>query len=424
MSEFKGYIDSHLHILGLGYIKSMIDLKEYQSLEELQTIKSDKPIIVGRGWHENDFVEKTNPTKTDLNKISTDKPVIFIRVCGHVLVCNDKAMEVASIDQFSKQIEGGTFDYNTGVFTEDAIKIIYDIIPKPSKDDIKEMFMIGDKILVENNIYMCASDDFSTLPVPYELVLESLIELYEEGKMQVKIIEQINIPDKILLSDFIEKGYHKIKMDKLVMGPLKLLADGSLGGRTAAMHEPYFDDPLNYGVKTFSDECINELVHLADRNGMDVHIHAIGDASVTQVLNAIEYSLDKTKRVDHRHAIIHAQFANFDQIDRMKSLGVSAIVQPIFLNSDIPIIEERLGEIRSRETYLFKTMYNKGIKVGFSTDAPVEDVSPLDNIKVAMSRRSLKYDSLGPFLESEAFTYEECMDCYISHNLWLLREEE
>lgn len=418
------FIDSHLHILGLGYIKSMIDLTNYSSINELTTIKSDKDMIIGRGWHENDFKEKTNPTKTDLNQISNDKPVIFIRVCGHVLVCNDKAMERANINSSSKQIPGGTFDFETGVFTEDAIKIIYNIIPKPTKEDIKEMFMIGDKILVENNIYMCASDDFSTLPVPYELVLESLIELYEEEQMQVKIIEQINIPDKILLNDFIEKGYHKITMDKLKMGPLKLLADGSLGGRTAAMREGYHDDPLNKGVKTFTDEEINELVYLADRNGMDVHIHSIGDASVDQVLDAIEVSLLKTKRVDHRHAIIHCQLANLSQIDRMKSLGVSAIVQPIFLNSDIPIIESRLGRVRSMETYLFKTIYNKGIKVGFSTDAPVEDVNPLDNIKVAMTRTSLKYPLNGSFLEKEAFTYEECIDCYTNHNLWLLREEE
>lgn len=261
------------------------------------------------------------------------------------------------------------------------------------------------------------------MPVPYELVLDALTEVYEEGKMQVKIIEQINLPSKNLLEDFIKKEYHKIKLPLLKMGPLKLLADGSLGGRTAALIKPYSDDPLNYGVKTFRDQTLFKLIHLADQNDMDVHIHTIGDGSVTQVLDAIEASLQITKRMNHRHALIHAQLANHSQIKRMKQLNVSAIVQPIFLNSDIPIIESRLGKERMKETYLFKTMYNEGIKVGFSTDAPVEDVNPYDNIKVAMTRKSIKFNEFPAFLEEESFTYDECLKCYIDNNLWLLREE-
>lgn len=417
------YIDSHLHVLGLGYIESMINLTKYKNIKDITKIKSNKEFIIGRGWHENDFKEKRQPNKTDLNKISKDNPVIFIRVCGHVLVANDKAMELANIKVDSPQISGGTFDYETGVFTEDAISIIYNIIPKPTKEDIKDMFILGNKILVNNNIYMCASDDFSTLPVDYKLVLEAMLEVYEEGKMQVKIIEQINLPSKNLLDEFISNKNHLINLPLLKMGPLKLLADGSLGGRTAYMRKPYNDDPDNKGVKVFEDKVINDLIYNADRNGMDVNIHAIGDAAIDQVLDGIEASLEKTKRTDHRHAIIHAQLANNEQIDRMVDLGVSAIVQPIFLNSDIPIIESRIGKVRMNESYLFKTMYNKGITVGFSTDAPVEDVSPLDNINVAMNRISLKYPNYGVFLENERFTYQECLECYIQNNLWLLREE-
>ncbi len=107
----------------------------------------------------------------------------------------------------------------------------------------------------------------------------------------------------------------------------------------------------------------------------------------------------------------------------MKELGVSVIVQPIFLNSDIPIIEKRIGKNRAKESYLFKTMYNEGIRVGFSTDAPVEDVSPLDNIQVAMTRKSLKYPELGEFLPNEKFTYEESIECYTNNNLWLSHDD-
>lgn len=419
MSNITKYYDSHLHLLGLGYNESLINLNNYLSIESLLSIKSNKQVILGRGWNQINFKENRYPTKYDLNKISLTKPIIFIRVCGHVLVCNDKAMELAKIHASSNQIEGGSFDYNTGIFTEDALGLIYSIIPSLTKDDIKEMFIKGNNILIKNNIYHCASDDFSTLQVPYELIIECLDELYNDGLMQVSLYEQVNLPSKELLLDYIAKGYNKKKFNGFRMGPLKLLADGSLGGRTAYLNEPYSDDPSTRGIKVFKDEELEELVYIADSNGMDVAIHAIGDGMIDIVLDAIEKSTMKTKRVNHRHSIIHAQLANLRQIKRMKKLGVSVIVQPVFLNSDIPIIEKRIGKIRASESYLFKTMYNEGINVGFSTDSPVEDVNPEDNIKIAMTRRSLKYPELDEFLPNEKFTYDESLECYTKNNFWL-----
>lgn len=417
------YYDSHLHLLGLGYVKSMIDLTIFTSIKELSKITIDKEYIIGRGWHQNDFKEKRYIHKDDLNEISRDKPVIFTRVCGHVLVCNDKAMNIAGITDFTLQIEGGTFNFNTGVFTEDALKLINFIIPKPSKEEIKEMFIKGNDELIKHNITRCASDDFSTLDVPYELIIECLEELYEEDKLQVKLYEQVNLPTKELLLDFINKGYHKKKFKGFRMGPLKLLADGSLGGKTAYLREDYSDDIGNRGIKVFKDEYLEELIYIADSNNIDVAIHAIGDGMIDIVLDSIEKSLSITKRFDHRHSIIHAQLADRGQIRRMKQLGVSAIVQPIFLNSDIAIVKERLGETRAKETYLFHSMYKEGIKVGFSTDSPVEGVNPEDNIYCAMNRKSIKHPELGEFLPNEKFTYEEALECYTTNNLWLSYDE-
>lgn len=417
------YTDSHLHLLGLGYNKSLIDLRNYSSIDDLNNIVSDRNIILGRGWHQSNFKQKRYPNKNDLNRVSSTKPVIFIRVCGHVLVCNDKAIELANIDKSSKQIDGGTFNFNTGVFTEEGVGLIYSIIPTPSKQEIKDMFIKGNDILLENGITSCASDDFSTLNVPYELIIECLEELYNEGLMQINLYEQVNLPSKELLLDYINKGYHKKKFNGFRMGPLKLLADGSLGGRTAYLSEDYSDDPGNRGIKVFKDRDLEELIYIADSNNIDVAIHAIGDGMIEIVINAIEKSIMKTERVNHRHSIIHAQCATRRQIKRMRGLGISVIVQPIFLNSDIAIVEERLGKERVKEIYLFKTMYNEGIKVGFSTDAPVESVNPEENIKVAMTRKSLKNPELGEFLPLEKFTYEECIECYTTNNKWLSYDE-
>ncbi len=418
MYKMNAFHDSHLHMLGIGYVESMLDLSTYDSIEELRRIRSERSIILGRGWHQNQFVEQRVPTKDDLNRISTTAPVVFIRVCGHVLVVNDKAMELAGIDEQTPQQDGGRFDVTTGLFTEGAMQRIYDVLPKPTKDDIKRYLITGNDRLIEMGITSCASDDFSTLPVPYELIIECMTELYDEGLLQVRLYEQVNLPSKDLLQDFLNKGYHKRTFNGFTMGPLKLLADGSLGGRTAYMREPYADDPTTRGERNFTQETLDELIHMADSHGMDVAVHAIGDGIVDAILDSIERSMARTGRINHRHALIHAQLTNREQIQRMKQLGVGAIVQPIFLNSDIPIITERLGSRRANESYLFRSMHEAGLQVGFSTDAPVEGVNPFHNLYTAMTRRSIRYPDASPFLLEEAFDLETALHCYTTVNRW------
>lgn len=426
MYKMKSFYDSHLHVLGLGFNMNTVDLSQLQSTFEIPSINlnEQKGLIFGRGWHEESLLEKRAPHKSELNLLSAETPVIFLRVCGHVLVCNDKAMALAGITSDSTQVSGGTFNFNTGEFTEDAMGLIYNLIPKPSKNDIKLMFAAANDYLLSEGITSVASDDFSTIPVHYELVLSALKEAYEEGLMKIRLYEQVNLPTIELLQDFIDKGYLNKDFGGFRMGPLKLLADGSLGGRTAFMNEPYSDDLNNKGIKIFEDETLESLIYLADSNNMDVAIHAIGDGMIDLVINIIERVTKRTKRQNHRHSIIHAQLANNDQIFRMKQLGISAIVQPIFLNSDIAIVEDRIGTKRKNESYLFKTMMKQGIKTGFSTDAPVERVNPFENIFTSVTCKSIKNPELGVFNPNECFLLDDALSCYTDTNYWLSYDED
>ncbi|QMS84514.1 amidohydrolase [Candidatus Xianfuyuplasma coldseepsis] len=411
MIRLTSVYDSHLHVLGIGIQQRIADCSEFATLAELSSYSNDNPkIIVSRGWHESQFIEKRTPTKFDLNHISKSMPVILIRTCGHVLVCNDKAMELAGITSDTPQIEGGSFDYKTGIFTEDAMDLIMKIVPPPSKEELKEMFISANNYLLSQGITSVGSDDFSIKNVHYEDIIEVLEELYHEGLMQIHLYEQVNLPSIKLQQDFLNKGYHKKTYNGFKMGPLKLLADGSMGGRTAYLNKDYSDDPGNKGIQVFKQSELEDLIYLADSNGMDVAIHAIGDGMIDLVLDAIEKSIRRTKR-NHRHSIIHAQLATKQQIQRMKQLGVAAIVQPIFLNSDIGIVHERLGD-RANESYLFKTMYKEGVHVAFSTDAPVEPVNPFYNLYTAITRTSIKQPELGEFLPEEKFTLDEALECY------------
>lgn len=416
--KLSGFIDSHLHVLGLGYNLENIDLNHTKSILDIQSlIKNNlhKTIIIGRGWNQENLAERRMLNKTDLNAISRDVPIIMTRVCGHVLTVNDKMLELAGIHELSEQIPGGHFDFKTGIFTENALEIITDRLPKPTRDDLKRYFINANQMLLKNGITSVASDDFCVFPISYETIIDVMLELYKEDKIQVKITEQVNLPLKEL-KDFISKGYVNKSMGKLRMGPLKILADGSLGGKTAALKEPYQKEPDNYGIKTYTDEALFQLVHLADRNGMDSVIHAIGDATVDQVIQALKATIDLTKRQNHSHAIIHAQLATPNQIELMRKYRIGAIVQPIFLNSDIKIIESRIG-VRATQSYLFKTMYKLGVHVGFSTDSPIEPVNPLMNIYTALTRKSIKESHLKAFLLKERFSIEEAIECYTKNNL-------
>lgn len=422
--KLPGFIDSHLHVLGIGYVASNADLTKSTTIEEIIDALydyQDRNIIIGRGWNQDQLVEKRMPTKDDLNKVSSDKAIVLIRACGHVIVVNDKMLEIAGINPLSSQIFGGSFDFKSGIFKENALSLIYEKMPKPSINDLRDYFLIANKMLIEQGITHVASDDFCIFDIDYKLVIDVLKDLYEEGLMDVKITEQVNLPIGEL-RDFIARGYvRKMINPKFKMGPLKILSDGSLGGRTAAMVEPYSDQLDTSGILSFKDDDLFELIHLADQHGMDSVIHAIGDRASIQAVHMIEKSMKLTKRFNHHHAIIHAQLTPKNVIMRMKELNIGAIVQPVFINTDIKIVKDRIGD-RYKDAYLFHTM-SKHIPLGFSTDAPIEPINPFFNIYTAMTYKSIKYPLFEPLNMNERFTLEEALDAYLINNLPFIYED-
>ena len=411
--------DAHLHVLGIGYSASIVDLSKATSIKEVKTILKDalndnKEVLLARGWDQSLFSEERMLNKDDLNEISTTKAIVAIRICGHIISVNDAALKLANIKDARPQVDGGSFDLDAGIFTEQAINLIYDSLPPYTKDDIKEFLKVANDILLAKGVTTVYSDDFSILNVDFEVIIEAMKDAYEEGLIRVRITEQVNLPKRADLKRFIDQEYQNATIHKnFKMGPLKLLADGSLGGRTAYLNEPYSDDQDTVGIKTFKDEELLELLTIADESEMDAHIHAIGDGTIDQVLDVFKEVMENSTRHNYEYGIIHTQLANIAQIKKMKELGITSIIQPIFLNSDIPMIEDRIGE-RAKESYLFYTMFKEGVTTLFSTDSPVEPVDPFLNLYCAMTRKSIKYPELEPFLEDEAFTLEEAIGCYQS----------
>jgi len=412
------FIDSHLHMLGLGQRACTIDLASCRSIAEIQAMiqaNSAQPVIIGRGWNQLHFVEKRMLEKADLDKVIADRPVILTRICCHVAVANSVV-----VDAFREEdnVQGGSVDREKGIFTENALGYLRKYVQIPDREEIKRYFRKADEILLAYGITTVLSDDFTTFAIPYPELIEIINELYRDGSLHVRIVEQVNLPDRESLKSFLAQGYLNKNYGPWRLGPLKLLLDGSLGGRTAWLKATYSDQAESTGISLYDDDSLATILDMANSHGMDCHIHAIGDKAIQQAIDQLVLSLKRTGRKSHRHAIIHAQMADHEQIKALAEHRISAIVQPIFLESDISMLDARIGA-RKNAAYLFHSMYNNKVLVGFSTDSPVETANPFPNLFAAMKRMSVKDALNGAHLPEEAFTLAEALTCYRENNLYL-----
>ena len=174
------------------------------------------------------------------------------------------------------------------------------------------------------------------------------------------------------------------------IGTLKLLVDGSLGGKTAFLRKPYKNDPSTKGIATFTQEELDKLVSMAQASGLMISPHNIGDGAMEMDLNAIENAQIQYPRADMRHALIHCQITDLDLLKRCRDLNVVMHVQPAFIDSDMHIVKDYVGEELEKSSYAWKTMMDMGLPVAFGSDAPVISFNVMDGIYCAVTRKDLK----------------------------------
>ena len=418
-----GFIDSHMHLLGLGQTLTIAMLHQHtDSLEDmLECLKQTNPgrggWILGRGWNQDLFADvKRMPDRHDLDQVSREHPVCAVRACGHALSVNTKALELLGITAATPQPEGGQIvienGFPNGIFFDNAMELVMGAIPHPKKEDIKTMLRAGCKLLNTLGITSCHSDDYSTLPgLDWKLVNEAYRELEEEKELTVRVYEQANFPELSALQEFIRAGnLTGYGTDLFRTGPLKLLGDGALGARTAYLTKPYADDPSTRGLSVFSQEQFDQLIGYAHENGMQVAVHCIGDACLDMVLDSLEKALTTHPREDHRHGIVHCQITRPDQLERIARLRLHVYAQSIFLDYDSHIVTQRVGEDLANSSYSWKTLMEFGCTVSNGSDCPVEFPYVLRGIQCAVTRKDL--NGFGPYLPQQAFTLSEALNSY------------
>ncbi|MGE5653277.1 MAG: amidohydrolase, partial [Bacillota bacterium] len=430
-----GFNDSHMHLLNIGTVMERVDLTPARSRAQLVAIARDflaanpeLKLLLGRGWNQDRFDDQQMPTRHDLDQISTEIPIVFTRVCGHVSVVNSKALQMAGVGRGVAQVRGGQIDLDlsgepNGVLSEEAIGLVGQLFPETTQADYKRRYQKGAALAASLGLTSVQTDDMGDLH-DADAKLQALTELAAEGNLPVRVNLQIRLSKPELVAEFLElRQRWSLPADMVEFGPVKIMTDGSLGGRTAAMNEPYADDPSTRGVAVLEQDEINAIFAAAHEHGLQVSGHAIGDRAMQLMLNGFRHVLATKPTPDARPRIIHAQITTPGILAEMQEMGVVADIQPTFVGTDLHIVEQRVGHERATATYAWRTMREMGIATAGGSDSPVESCSPLLGIYSAVTRQDADGYPAGGWLPNQKLTAEESIELFTMGSAFACFEE-
>jgi len=418
-----GFNDAHLHLASAGFEKLNVNLFGVKSLDEFRSrirarVETATPgeWIVGGGWDETLWPVKTPPTRWDVDEVANDHPVFLNRVDGHIAVANTRALQLASITIASRDPKGGQIDRNAsgqpdGILRETAKGAVLSVIPKPTHDKrrrsietaLQELAQWGITSAQDNSSW----EDFQI----YE-------EIEREGKLTARISEWL--PFDASLDELEAKRKQHPQSDNMLhTGMLKGFMDGSLGSHTAALLEPYADDPKNSGLPQYDPAKLNDMTQERVLAGFQIGFHAIGDRGVQMALDAFAGAEKEAreKRIkaanageDYRLRIEHAQVTTPAQIALFQQLKVIASMQPNHLLTDMNWARARLGSNRAEHSYAWADFLKHGVTLAFGTDYPVEPVTPFRGLYAAVTRKS--ENGKAEYYPEEKLTIDQAIAAY------------
>jgi predicted amidohydrolase YtcJ len=417
-----GFIDTHIHVCDFGRFLTWIDLKGVKSIEKMKRrIRKraqetpEEKWILGHGWDQTSFVEKRYPNILDLDEASPDNPVVLYHLSGRMCVVNSKALELAGVTKETSAPSGGTIEKNaetgefTGVLGDNAMDLVWKVIPEPIEEEIMEAACLACEKIVEAGVtsvhWMVSSST--------EIRIIKRLRAENKLPLRVYIIASANVLDHITGSDSCtDFGDNLVRI-----GGVKFFADGSLAARTAALHEPYSDDHTTKGRLLYTQEEMNALVVEAAKANFRLVIHAMGDEAIDAALTAFEKTLMEAPRKNHRYRIEHASVLNKELIQRIKKLEVVVSMQPRSIISEFSVwsAADRLGPTRARWLYPLKTLIKEGIRVSGGSDCPMEPLSPFSGIQAAVARQ---------FFPEERITVNEALRMYTANAAYASSEED
>ena len=383
---YPGFIDSHAHFFDLGYYLNQVDLKNTNSLKEVieRVISFDSEnkseFLIGRGWDQNDWINKEFPDNLLLNKEFPDKAVVLRRIDGHAYLVNDFALELAGIDNLT-DVEGGEFIKKngklTGVLIDNAMRLIDEIIPEPTEEQSVKALISAQDLAFENGLTTISDAGLTKSQI------DLIDELQNDGILKIRIYAMIENEPKTL-QYYLDSGPYKT--DRLNVRSVKVYADGALGSRGALMINDYSDRKGFKGIIRTPIDSIQNLAFKLAGTGFQMNTHAIGDDANRIVIKAYRDALFDYR--DPRWRIEHAQVVSEDDFEFFNSKIIPS-VQPTHATSDMYWLNDRIGPKRAKNAYAYKKLLEKSGVIAFGTDFPVEDISPIMTFYSAVARKDL-----------------------------------
>jgi len=421
-----GFIDVHTHpaLYGISVVFD-VDCSQTRSITEIIDVIGKKATQSAKGswlraygYDDHRLTEQRHPTRWDLDKAAPENPVILRRVCGHMIVCNSLALEALKVTRETRDPQGGVIDRDpasgepTGLLREKASESALNAIPEYSMEEIKNGLEQAFKDLLTWGITTVHEAEAAPRFV------QAYQELKAEGKLAIRV--NLLIPnehsDEDLLSSIARLGIRGgFGNEWLKVTGIKFFADGSLGGHTAALNEPYVDEPENYGVLRVDPTVLKEQATKAHENGFQICIHAIGDKAIDVALDAIEEALKRNPKQDHRHRIEHCGLCTPKQLQRMKQLRVCASASTSFLSSSAlgDMSLKALGPERMEWYYPHRSFVEYGITSAEGSDlGAAASANPLVGIYTLVTRKSTQGKVFGA---NQGTTLEEAVRSYTTN---------
>ncbi|KAJ4720303.1 Amidohydrolase family [Melia azedarach] len=396
-----GFIDSHVHLINGGLQMVRVQLRDVNHKDEF--VRKVKEVarnskkgswILGGRWN-NDLWGGDMPMVSWIDDITPDNPVWLWRMDGHMGLANSVALQLAGITNLSKDPDGGTIVRTssgepTGLLIDAAMKLIFPWIPEFSVDERREALLRASNLALMKGVTTVVDVGRYFPGQSVQLSWDDFSDVYQwaaySEKMKIRVCLFFPLESWLSLADLLNKTGRALT-EWIYLGGLKAFADGSLGSNSALFHEPYADEPHNYGLQVTELESLLNMTMAADKSGLQVAIHAIGDRANDLVLDMYKSVAATNGKRDRRFRIEHAQHLAPGTAARFGDQGIIASVQPQHLLDDAHSAAEKLGRDRAEKgSYLFRSILASDAQLALGSDWPVADIDPLSAIRAAMKR--------------------------------------
>ena len=418
-----GLTDNHTHFLSAGYSLSSVKLKDAMTKQEfidrIAAFCKSKPddtwVMEGSWDHENWGGEL--PSKEWIDSVCGDHPIFLSRYDGHMAFANSKALQLAGVDKNTVSPDGGVLvkDKNgepTGIVKDAAMNLIIKAIPPPTAEQLDQYFDAAAKHAVERGVTNV--NDMNSYGGWSDL--ETYKRAWKTDRMVLRMYSFVPLATWERMDSFVQKNGRGD--DMLHWGGLKGYVDGSLGSTTAWFHQPYLDDPGTNGLFITDTALLRKWVLGADKAGLHIGVHAIGDKANDFILAVYDQAVKINGNRDRRFRVEHAQHVTPQTIDQFAKQDVIASMHPYHLYDDGIWAYKRLDTNRLKGTYAFKSMKEKGVRVTFGSDWPVAPIDPMYGIFAAVTRITGDGKNQNGWYPSEKISVEDALKSYTVVNAY------